>query len=75
MSGENGFGWRNAKSPGLRLVISLVEQLQDAVELDHSKGIAFKIIVKEKEYINDTIPFFFDHDTSPLELCIYGTLI
>jgi two-component sensor histidine kinase len=47
--GNSGRDWRNAKSPGLRLVISLVEQLQDAVELDHSEGMAFKIIVKDKE--------------------------
>ena len=44
-----GFDWRNARSPGLRLVISLVEQLQGTVELYRSEGKAFKIIVKEKE--------------------------
>jgi two-component sensor histidine kinase len=41
--------WRNAKSLGLRLVVSLVEQLQGTVELDRSSGTAFKIIIKEKE--------------------------
>jgi PAS domain S-box-containing protein len=52
---ENGIGipedldWRNAKSLGLRLVISLVEQLQGTIELDRSAGTAFKIVVKEKE--------------------------
>jgi two-component sensor histidine kinase len=49
MSGENGFGWRNARSPGLRLVVSLVEQLQGTVELNLSAGTEFKIIVEEKE--------------------------
>ena len=40
---------RNAKSFGLRLVISLVEQLQGTIELDRTEGTAFTIIVKEKE--------------------------
>jgi two-component sensor histidine kinase len=43
------FDWRKAKSLGLRLVISLVEQLQGTIELDRTAGTAFTIIVKEKE--------------------------
>ena len=39
----------NAKSLGLRLVISLVEQLQGTIELDRMAGTAFTIVVKEKE--------------------------
>jgi PAS domain S-box-containing protein len=52
---DNGVGipadldWRNTKSLGLRLVISLVEQLSGTIELDRSSGTAFTIIVKEKE--------------------------
>ncbi len=41
--------WRNAKSLGLRLVISLTEQLQGTIELDRSTGTAFTIVVREKE--------------------------
>jgi PAS domain S-box-containing protein len=43
------FDWRNAKSLGLRLVISLVEQLEGTIELDRTAGTAFTIVVKEKE--------------------------
>jgi two-component sensor histidine kinase len=43
------FDWRNAKSLGLRLVITLVDQLDGTIELDRSAGTAFTIIVKEKE--------------------------
>jgi len=43
------FDWRNAKSLGLRLVISLVEQLQGTIELDQTTGTTFTIVVKEKE--------------------------
>jgi two-component sensor histidine kinase len=46
---QEGFDWRNARSPGLRLVVSLVEQVQGTVEVDRSAGTEFKIIVKEKE--------------------------
>ncbi len=52
---DNGVGipqdldWQNAKSLGLRLVISLVEQLNGTIELDRSEGTAFTIVVKEKE--------------------------
>ncbi|MCX6690554.1 MAG: ATP-binding protein [Methanoregula sp.] len=42
------FDWRNAKSLGLRLVGSLVEQLNGTIELDRSSGTAFTIVVKEK---------------------------
>lgn len=40
---------RNAKSPGHRFVISLVEQLEGTIELDMTAGTTFIIIVKEKE--------------------------
>jgi two-component sensor histidine kinase len=43
------FDWRNAESLGLRLVISLVEQLDGTIELDRSTGTAFTIVVQEKE--------------------------
>ncbi|MGD1005443.1 MAG: histidine kinase dimerization/phosphoacceptor domain -containing protein, partial [Methanoregulaceae archaeon] len=43
------FDWRNAKSLGLRLVISLVEQLSGTIELDRSAGTSFSIVVHEKE--------------------------
>ena len=43
------FDWRNVKSLGLRLVISLVEQLNGTIELDRSAGTAFTIVVQEKE--------------------------
>jgi two-component sensor histidine kinase len=43
------FDWRNAKSLGVRLIISLVEQLSGTIELDRTTGTTFKIVVKEKE--------------------------
>jgi PAS domain S-box-containing protein len=43
------FDWRNADSLGLRLIISLVDQLDGTIELDRSAGTAFTIVVKEKE--------------------------
>ena len=43
------FDWRDARSLGLRLVISLVEQLDGTIDLDRSAGTVFKIVVKEKE--------------------------
>jgi PAS domain S-box-containing protein len=43
-----GFDWRNAPSLGLRLVISLVEQLMGTIELNRDQGTEFTIIVKEK---------------------------
>ena len=39
------FDWRNAKSLGLRLVISLVEQISGTIELDRSGGTTFKISI------------------------------
>jgi two-component sensor histidine kinase len=41
--------WRNTESLGLRLVISLVEQLDGTIELNRTGGTAFTIVVKEKE--------------------------
>jgi len=42
--------WKGSKQTlGLRLVITLVEQLQGTIELDRSAGTAFMIVVKEKE--------------------------
>ena len=40
---------RNTESLGLRLVISLVEQLSGTIELDRSAGTAFSMVVQEKE--------------------------
>ncbi|WAC04578.1 MAG: PAS domain S-box protein [Methanoregula sp.] len=42
------FDWRKAKSLGLRLVISLVEQLFGTIELDRTAGTVFTIVVNEK---------------------------
>jgi PAS domain S-box-containing protein len=42
------FDWRNAKSLGLRLVVSLVDQLDGTIERDRSSGTMFTIVVKEK---------------------------
>jgi PAS domain S-box-containing protein len=42
------FDWRNAKSLGLRLVTSLVEQLFGTIELDRTAGTTFNIVVTEK---------------------------
>jgi two-component sensor histidine kinase len=44
-----GFNWRTARSPGLRLVVSLGEQVQGTVKLYRSEGTKFKIIVRERE--------------------------
>jgi two-component sensor histidine kinase len=43
------FDWRNAESLGLRLVISLVEQLQGTIEIDRMAGTTFNIVVMEKQ--------------------------
>ena len=40
---------RSTHSLGLRLVVSLVEQLNGTIELDRTTGTAFKIVVKEKQ--------------------------
>jgi hypothetical protein len=45
----DGFDWRNAPSLGLRLIISLVEQISGTIELDMMAGTTFNIVVKEKE--------------------------
>lgn len=42
------FDWRNATTLGLRLVISLVEQLQGSIELDRHEGTTFTIVLQEK---------------------------
>jgi two-component sensor histidine kinase len=43
------FDWCNPKSPGLRLIISFVDQVQGTIELDRTAGTAFTIVVEEKE--------------------------
>jgi PAS domain S-box-containing protein len=43
-----GFDWRNAPSLGLRLIISLVEQLNGTIELDGKNGTAFIITLTKK---------------------------
>jgi PAS domain S-box-containing protein len=43
------FDWHNAKSLGIRLVNSLVEQLQGTIEMDRSAGTVFNIVVVEKQ--------------------------
>jgi two-component sensor histidine kinase len=51
---DNGIGFpenldfRNTDSLGLRLVVSLVEQLNGTIELDRNEGTAFRMMVKEK---------------------------
>ncbi|MDO9549526.1 MAG: PAS domain S-box protein [Methanoregula sp.] len=52
---DNGIGlpekldWRELQTVGLRLAISLVDQLDGTIELDRSAGTAFKIVVPVKE--------------------------
>jgi two-component sensor histidine kinase len=52
---DNGVGipadldWRNTQSLGLRLVNSLVEQLNGTIDLDMSAGTQFTLTLKEKE--------------------------
>ncbi|HOT04309.1 MAG TPA: MASE3 domain-containing protein [Methanolinea sp.] len=41
--------WRNAQSLGLRLVISLVNQLDGTIDLDRTEGTAFTMVLKVKE--------------------------
>ena len=54
--GDNGSGFpdntdfRNTKSLGLQLVITLVEQLDASIELIKDKGTTFKIIFSEMNY-------------------------
>ena len=51
---DNGVGipadldWRNTDSLGLRLVISLVEQMDGTIELDRTAGTAFSMVLQEK---------------------------
>jgi PAS domain S-box-containing protein len=40
--------WRNTQSLGLRLVITLVEQMTGTVELDRSSGTQFTLVLHEK---------------------------
>ncbi|MCX6683560.1 MAG: PAS domain S-box protein [Methanoregula sp.] len=44
----SGFDWRNAPSLGLRLIITLVEQLNGTIELDRNNGTSFIITLTEK---------------------------
>jgi two-component sensor histidine kinase len=52
---DNGIGipgnldWRDTKSLGLRLVNTLVDQMNGTVDLDRSSGTLFTLIVHEKE--------------------------
>ncbi|WAC04430.1 MAG: PAS domain S-box protein [Methanoregula sp.] len=41
--------WRNSQSLGLKLVISLVEQLMGTIELHRDRGTRFDILLKEKK--------------------------
>jgi len=41
--------WRNVPSLGLRLVTTLVDQMDGTVELDRSAGTSFTIVVKERK--------------------------
>jgi two-component sensor histidine kinase len=43
-----GLDWKNAESLGLRLVISLVEQLQGTIELEKGPGTVFRLTLHEK---------------------------
>jgi PAS domain S-box-containing protein len=43
-----GLDWKNAESLGLRLVISLVEQLQGIIELEKGPGTVFRLTLHEK---------------------------
>jgi len=41
--------WKNTQSLGLKLVISLVNQLDGTIDLDRSRGTAFTMVLKVKE--------------------------
>jgi PAS domain S-box-containing protein len=43
-----GFDWKNTQSLGLRLVNSLVDQLDGTIELDRSSGTRFTMVLHEK---------------------------
>jgi two-component sensor histidine kinase len=51
---DNGIGipedidWKNTKSLGMRLVTSLVDQVDGTITLDRENGIAFTITVRRK---------------------------
>jgi two-component sensor histidine kinase len=52
---DNGIGipetldWRNAPSLGLRLVNTLVDQLDGTIELDRTAGTSFTMVLHEKD--------------------------
>lgn len=41
--------WRNPTTLGLRLVTSLIDQIDGTIDLDRSRGTLFTIIVRMKE--------------------------
>ncbi len=41
--------WKNSPSLGLRLVTTLVDQMNGTVELDRSNGTLFTMVLHEKE--------------------------
>jgi two-component sensor histidine kinase len=43
-----GLDWKNGESLGLRLVISLVEQMQGTIELEKGAGTVFRLTLHEK---------------------------
>jgi two-component sensor histidine kinase len=55
---DNGIGipadldWKNTTSLGMRLVISLIDQVDGTIELDRKNGTAFSITLK-KNHVND----------------------
>ena len=57
---DNGIGipvdldWRNTQSLGLRLVNTLVDQMNGTVELERNAGTRFTIVLHEKEPRNPT---------------------
>ena len=57
---DNGIGipanldWRNTQSLGLRLVNTLVDQMNGTVELERNAGTRFTIVLQEKEQRNPT---------------------
>ncbi|MFA6332552.1 MAG: ATP-binding protein, partial [Methanoregula sp.] len=44
-----GLDWRNTSSLGLRLVNTLVDQLNGTIELDRTSGTSFTMVLHEKE--------------------------
>ncbi len=47
-----GFDWRNTSSLGMRLVISLIDQVDGTIELDRKNGTTFTITVKKNPINN-----------------------